>query len=282
MDTESPQPSNPRHISLVTIHGFRVQSYGQRVSPSFKRALRRLAERGFNDPRCVVVKTGSGSRSGITHAGGRYVHPDNPHCAELMAKMRDLGMEPPPPPFVIAPGEYTLYHEWGHHVDRTWSGNNEAVFFSFRWLSRFYELGVRPAPIARADQAFPADHGVIRPIESDVDAADAVVFWWHASSELLADLFEDWMRGERKVAWDQCEPKNLNAPDARAHPFVRVAFLPGVTAEDVRAETYSLFAAGIRSAVELPSVRPGMFGPNTDETVGRLRDVLDRARAGLL
>ena len=212
MDTESPQPRSPRHTSLVTIHGFRVQSYGQRLSHSFKRALRRLAERGFNDPTCVVVKTGSGSRSGITHAGGRYVHPDNPHCAELMAKMRDLGMEPPPPPFVIAPGEYTLYHEWGHHVDRTWSGDNEEVSFSFRWLSRFYELGVRPAPIARADQAFPADHGAIRPIESDVDAADAVVFWWHASSELLADLFEDWMRGRER------SPGTSANREASTHP----------------------------------------------------------------
>ena len=159
MDTESPETSSPRHSSLATIHGFRVQSYGKRLSPGFTRALRRLAERGFDDPTCVVVKTGSGSRSGITHAGGRYVHAGNPYAAEVMGKMRDLGMEPPPLPFVIAPGEYTLYHEWGHHVDRTWSGDNEEVFFSFRWFSRFYELGVRPSPIARADQAFPADHG---------------------------------------------------------------------------------------------------------------------------
>jgi hypothetical protein len=62
--------------------------------------------------------------------------------------MRDLGMEPPPLPFVIAPGEYTLYHEWGHHVDRTWSADTDEVSFSFRWFSRFYELGVRASPVA--------------------------------------------------------------------------------------------------------------------------------------
>lgn len=282
MDTGSSETNSLRHPSLTSIDGFRVQCDGQRLSPGFKRALRRLRERGFDDPACAVVKTKSGNQSGITHAGGRYVHPDNPHCAELMGKMRDLGMEPPPPPFVIGPGEYTLYHEWGHHVDRTWSGDNEEVLFSFRWLSHFYELVVRHSPVARVDQAFSADDAGLRAIESDLDAADAVVFWWHAASELFADLFEDWMREERRVAWDQCEPQSLNAPDASAHPLVKVRLLPGVRAEDVRAETYLRFMAGIRSAPELPSVRPGAFGGNTDKTVGLLQTVLRRARARLL
>ena len=57
---------------LATIHGFRVQSYGMSLSSGFKRALRRLTEKGFDDSSCVVVKTKNGSRSGITHAGGRY------------------------------------------------------------------------------------------------------------------------------------------------------------------------------------------------------------------
>ena len=158
MDMRFSETISRGHTSLATIHGFRVQSYGKRLSPGFKRGLRRLAERGFDDPTCVVVKTTSGSRSGITHAGGRYVHPDNPHRTEVMREMRDLGMEPPPPPFIVAPGEYTLYHEWGHHVDRTWSGDNQEVVFSFRWLSRFYELGVRPSRIAHADHGFPVDY----------------------------------------------------------------------------------------------------------------------------
>lgn len=54
-----------------------------------------------------------------------YVDAGNPHRAEVMRAMRDLGMEPPPPPFILAPGEYTLYHEWGHYVDHRWSKNNE-------------------------------------------------------------------------------------------------------------------------------------------------------------
>jgi hypothetical protein len=181
MDIEFSETSSR---SLATIHGFRVQSYGRRLSPGFKRGLRRLAERGFDDPTCVVVKTANGSRSGITHAGGRYVHPNNTYRREVVRQMRELGMEPPPAPFIIAPGEYTLYHEWGHHVDRTWSGDSQEILFSFRWLSRFYRLGVRPSIVA---------HDELRPIESDAYASDAVVVWWHASSELFADLFEDWI-----------------------------------------------------------------------------------------
>ena len=258
MDTESLETSSHGHTSLATIHGFRVQSYGKRLSTGFKRGLRRLAERGFDDPTCVVVKTANGSRSGITHAGGRYVAPANLYRTEVIREMRDLGMEPPPPPFVVAPGEYTLYHEWGHHVDRSWSGDDQEVTFSFRWLSRFYELCI---------------------LEPDVHAANAVVVWWHASSELFADLFEDWMRGEKKVSWDQCEPESLRRREPRGDPFVRITFLPGVGTEDVRGETYALFTAGIRSEADLPPVRPGLFGANTDEIVGHLRHALGRAKA---
>ena len=279
MNTKFSKTSSRGHTPLATIHGFRVQSYGRRLSPGFKRGLRRLAERGFDDPTCVVVKTTSGSRSGITHAGGRYVGTGNPHRTEIMRAMRDLGMEPPPPPFILAPGEYTLYHEWGHHVDHSWSRNNQEVVFSFRWLSRFYKLGVWPSRIAHADHGLPADDGDIRPIESDADANNAVLLWWHASSELFANLFEDWMREEKKVGWDQCEPESLNASEPRGHPLVRISLLLGVGADDVRAETYAIFAAGIRSAAELPPVRPGLFGTNTDEIVGRFRNALGSARA---
>ncbi len=187
---EFSEKSSFGHASLVTVHGFRVQSYGNRLSPGFRRGLRRLEERGFGDPTCVVVKTTSGSRSGITHAGGRYLAPDNPVRTEVMRQMQELGMEPPPPPFILAPGEYTLYHEWGHHVDRTWSEDNQEVLFSFRWFSRFYTLCVLPSRIAYANRAFPVDSDEFQPIESDVDAANAVVLWWHASSELFADLFQ--------------------------------------------------------------------------------------------
>ena len=277
MDMES-ETSSRVCTSLTTIHGFHVQSYGKRLSPGFRRGLKRLAEKGFDDTTCVVVKTTSGSRSGITHAGGRYVHPDNPHRHEVFRQMRDLGMEPPPPPFIIAPGEYTLYHEWGHHVDRTWSRDNQQILFSFRWLSRFYRLGVRPSDVDHADRGTPVNHDELHTIESDLHVSDAVVVWWHVSSELFADLFEDWMRGKKKVSWDHCEPNCVNA-DSGGHPLVRVALLPGVRTQDVRAETYRLFTAGIRSETDLPPVRPGLFGANTDEIVGHLGDVLGRARA---
>jgi hypothetical protein len=175
----------------------------------------------------VVVKTKSGSRSGVTHAGGRYVHKDNPYGIELMREMRDH----------------------------------------------------RPLRSAHADRGFPVDEGDLRPIETNAHARSALVMWWHVSSELFADLFEDWMRGENKVGWDQCEPKSLNMSEAPGDPFVRTRLMPGVRAQDVRSETYRLFAAGIRWAADLPPVRPGMFGGNTDEMVGHLPEALRRAKA---
>ena len=109
---------------------------------------------------------------------------------------------------------------------------------------------------------------------SDVRVANAILLWWHTSSELFADLFEDWMRGEKKIGWDRCEPKSLNASAARGYPLVRIALLPGVEPDDVRAETYALFTAGTRSATDLPPVRSDLFGANTDEMVDHFRDVL--------
>jgi hypothetical protein len=227
----------------------------------------------------VVVKTTNGNRSGITHAGGRYVPPDGVYRTEVMREMRNLGMEPPQPPFLIAPGEFTLYHEWGHHVDRVWSQDSHDVRFSFRWFSRFYQLGTRTPRFAQAGQNHSADCIDMGSSESGRDAA-VTVAWWHLSSELFADLFEDWMRGKKKVGWDHCEPSSLNAPASHGHPLVSIKLLAGVTAVDVRAETYRLFDAGIRSAPDPPSVRAGLLGPDTDDMVGRLSQVLVRARAG--
>lgn len=268
------------HCPLATIHGFRVQSYGERISPGMKRGLRRLAARGFDDPACVVVKTRSGNRSGITHAGGRYVHPEAAYSTEVMREMQALGMEPPSPPFLVAPGEFTLYHEWGHHVDRAWSGENQDAGFSFRWFSRFYQLLWVPASRdGHAGCGLPTDDLEARPIKSGLDAANAVVVWWHASSELFANLFEDWMRGEKKVRWDECEPESLNRSASHGHPSVRIALLPEARVEAVRAETYGLFTRGIRTAVDLPPVRPGLLGENTDEIVSRLRVVMGMVRS---
>lgn len=273
MDAESTATRNSGHSSLVTIHGFRVQSYGERISPGFKKGLRRLAERGFDDPTCVVVKTPSGNQSGITHAGGRYVHPVGAYSAEVMKEMRAQRLEPPTPPFLVAPGEFTLYHEWGHHVDRTWSGDNQEIGFSFRWFSRYYQIGLR------ASSGGPTDNLDVRPIESNPDAANAVVLWWHASSELFATLFEDWMRGDKKVGWDVCEPECLNRSDSHGHRSVRITLLPQARVEVIRAETYSLFASGIRKPVDSPPVRADLFGDDTDDIVSRLRVVMGLVRA---
>lgn len=272
MDVEVSATSNRGRSSLVTIHGFRVQSYGQPVSPGFKKALRRLEERAFDDTSCVVVKTQNGSRSGITHAGGRYVHPTGDYSTEVMRQMRALGMEPPSPPFLITPGKSTLYHEWGHHVDRTWSGDDQDVGFSFRWFSRFYQLGMRASRgVSMGDLDW-------RPIGSGADAGNAVLVWRLASSELFASLFDDWMRGDKMVGWDECEPKSLNRHVPPGHPPVKFALLPETGVAEVCAETYHLFTSGIRRSIDLPPVRPGLFGDYTDEIVSRLPTVIETLR----
>jgi len=189
-------------------------------------------------------------------------------------------MEPPSPPFLVAPGESTLYHEWGHHVDRTWSGDDQDVGFSFRWFSRFYQLLWVPVSlIGHTSRGLRTDDVAARPIESELEAASAIVPWQHASSELFANLFEDWMRGEKKVDWDECEPENLNRSVSDGHPSVRIARLPQSHLEAVRAETYRLFTSGIRRTIDQPPVRSGLFGDNTDETIDRLRTVIAIARA---
>jgi hypothetical protein len=99
------------------------------------------------------------------------------------------------------------------------------------------------------------------------------------SSELFANIFEDWMRGQKKVRWDECEPESINRTAECGHPSVKIALLPEVRVKDIRAETYALFTSGIRSAVELPPIRPGLFGANTDELIGRLRVVMGMMRA---
>ena len=189
MDMNLSEISSRGDDSLVVIHGFRVESYGTSVSSGFKRALRRLAEREFDDL-CVPVPR-------VTHA-----------------------------------------------VD-----------------------------------SFAENNVGLQPIDSDLDAGNAVAAWWHASSELFANMFEDSMRGQKKVRWDECEPENLNRTAGCGHPSVVITLLPEVRVEDVRAETYALFTPGIRSTIDLPPIRPGLFGPNTDKLMGRLPMVVGMVRA---
>ena len=151
-------------------------------------------------------------------------------------------------------------------------GDDQDVGFSFRWFSRFYQLG------ERASRDLSTDNADVGLLESNADAANAVLAWWHASSELFANLFEDWMRGDKMVGWDECEPESLSRSVPSGHPSVRIALLPDVAVETVRAETYRLFTGGIRRAVDQPPVRPGLFGDSTDESVNRLRTVIATVR----
>ncbi len=119
MESSRPVPET------IELHGFRVVALGK-ITSGFRSALARLARRGFTDPACTVVKTVPGPSSGITHWGGRYVHPANPVASEAVTALRELLPEPPSPPFLAVPGPCLLYHEWGHHVDRTWSRDRTA------------------------------------------------------------------------------------------------------------------------------------------------------------
>ena len=134
-----------------------------------------------------------------------------------MAIMRDKGIEPPSPPFLVTPGATTLFHEWGHHVDHLWSGHDNIVHFSVRWFSHFYEVR-RRAPAGRAStrQMEPG-----RTIKTEADAVDVVVEWRRFASELFAMLFEDWMRGAKRFSVDSCDPQNLLSREAI---FMKLAF----------------------------------------------------------
>ena len=182
-------------------------------------------------------------------------------------------MEPPSAPFVVVPGELSLYHEWGHHVDHVWSHGDQEVLFSFRWLSRFYELGVascRPRPAGAA----------LQPIVTMGDACDAVRLWWKVSSELFAELFEQWMRGTKKVAWDIADPAHLMLPHDGACSPVGVAFLSPFASEDVHSQTNALFAGGLGSVSALPALRGDLFGAQTAKVVASLRAVVRDLREG--
>lgn len=223
------------------IQGFRVAAHAP-LSRGFVRGLTRLHERGFADPACTVVKTKLWDHSGVTHEGGRYLHPSNPRKGAVIQEMARLGMEAPPLPFLVAPGEATLYHEWGHHVDRCWG--DDPFTFSCGWFSQFYRPGFRTG------RGLP-----LREPGRWLEALILGLAWRLASSELFADLFEDWMRGDKRVAWDCCEMEMDALAPSVADLVLGAELVSGVTAAAVRAQTYALFEPGIRSrppAVPLP------------------------------
>lgn len=261
--------------SSGSTHGFRVLAPG-RLPPTFTRALETLQARAFADESCAIVKTTLGKQSGVTHEGGRYVHPKNPYAREVIAAMRHRGIDPPPMPFVLAPGPVILFHEWGHHVDTVWSADDVDVPFSFRWFSHFYQVSYRrlPDPRSAALQA-----RVAGPIETEEHAIDVVPQWQMLASELFADLFEDWMRGSKMRSWDVCDSCCADHPTGDNANLIRAALLPGITTDAVRKKTYELFERGLRAAPDRPVVRGDLLGPHTPSTLGRLREVMKRLRA---
>jgi hypothetical protein len=219
----------------------------------------------------------AGPMSGVTHAGGRYLHPANPYAPTLIEKMRELGIEPPPPPFLVAPGAATLFHEWGHHLDHLWSGDDHTVHFSVRWFSRFYEVArCLPAGWPRAgaepDRTPAADLTLM-------GVTDLVLEWRSFAAELFASLFEDWMRGDQRFAVDLCEPGNSDGLYSTGARLMEVRFLPGAGPAVVRENTYALFERGQGSAPELPDVRAELFGAHTSVVISALREAARRLRA---
>ena len=180
---------------------------------------------------------------------------------------------------VVVPGAMTLYHEWGHYVDRRWSQPDQEIRFSFRWFSAFYAFYrirprvLQPWPCHLVHLAKPATAAPT----PELDAADAALTWYRVSSELFANLFEDWMRGKVRVSWDHCHPDWLdehNLGGSAITASVDLDLLADVTVEEVRARTYDLFARGLRAPAVLPPVRDGFLGPSTATTLGRLRRAL--------
>ena len=254
---------------------FQVLARGP-MSAGFTKALKALQARGFADRSCAIVKTTLGEQSGITHEGGRYVHAKNPYAPKVIAAMKASGMTVPTMPFILAPGPKILFHEWGHHVDNTWSQADIDVPFSFRWFSHVYQIRYHPLSGLGLGSVAPGED---IPIEIEDHAARVVPQWRMLASELFADLFDDWMRNDKKVAWDACEPKDLDHRGSDNACLVRLDLLPSITVGEIRRRIYALFEQGLQHPAALPEVRKGFFGPYTAATLGRLRAAMERIRS---
>lgn len=252
---------------IVTIYGHRVLAASP-ITRGFVLTLKLHESRRFADLLCVIIKTKRGWKFGYPPVDGRYVHSSNPYLDAIFSTMRYKGIEPPPLPFILAPGPTTLHHEWGHHVDFCWSGHDEAMLFSTRWFSHLYTL---PDAMTFASES----NGLDAP---KTEAAVILANEWHAvMAEVFADLFDDWMRGS--VTVDHCEPAQLNRRmDAQ---ILKVEFLPGVTAAIVREKTYAQFETGLRGPASIPEVRPDLLGRHTEHALARLKIVRDKVRADM-
>ena len=263
--------SAPQSLQIETIHGFRVLPVSPITKP-FVRALKLIESRGFAYPSCVIVKTKHGGKSGVTHAGGRYIHPSLHYSPTVVSLMMDQGIKAPSMPFLLAPGAGTLLHEWGHHVDFCWSRKDFQATFSVRWFSQFYRvsnLGV----LATADRL-------------DVSAAEHAVLiaagWFHLATELFADLFENWIQGKTELGWDDCDPENMNHASYRQDYITQFDLLEEVSAAEIREKTCALFAMGLKGPDAPPELRRDIFGRHTYGSLNKLRDAKNQASNGML
>jgi len=248
---------------IETIHGFRVLTISP-ITKAFERALKLLASLWFVDPWCVIVKTPWGRQSGITHAGGRYIHPSIPYAQTVISKMKDQGIEPPPMPFILAPGATTLFHEWGHHVDLCWSRDDHTIIFSTKWFSHFYEIRQCDAPPKVRER----NHGSNDP-EPEGDAP--IVIWHRFASELFADLFDEWMRGDKNPNLDCCHAGIRTRFPELDTRFIRIDVLKDRGFSEIREKTYALFTKGLKGPEVVPDLRSDFFGRGTEMTVHRFR-----------
>ena len=151
-------------------------------------------------------------------------------------------------PFIFTPGATTLFHEWGHHVDLTWSGEDDILTFSTKWFSHFFEIDMTNL-LSKQD-------------------AEALVIQWHPfASELFANLFDDWMRGDKKLDGDCLDPLRK-----------WIVLLDGISPRDIRVKTYALFTKGLSGQVGLPDMRPHIFGLQTEAALRSYRKTVIQLR----
>lgn len=230
-------------------------------------ALKLIASRGFADLLCVIVKIKFGWKFGDPPVDGRYVLSSHPFSHAVVSMMKDQGIDPPPMPFLFASIPTMLCHEWGHHVDFSWSRDAYPMLFSTSWFSHFYEIELSKKGNELSNDANP-------------NLADYAVEWHLVTSELFAHLFEDWIRDSELAA--SCDLRSLNNHGLTETQRLRFEFQNGVNSSDVREKTYSLFNLGLKGPDHILEVRPDLFGSSTNTAFARLKVVMDNLGAKML
>ena len=258
---KTPTPQSPQ---IETIHGFRVLPISPITRP-FKQALKLIELRRFADLLCVIVKTKLGWKFGDPPVDGRYVHPSHPFSHAVISMMKDQGIDPPPMPFVFAPIPTLLYHEWGHHVDFFWSKDAYPMLFSTCWFSHFYKI-----EFSDSFRSFLSRNQ--SSTDPSPDILECAVEWHLVTSELFAQLFEDWISDKELAA--SCDPSSLNDHGLTDAQFLKFEFQDGINSSVVREKTYSLFNLGLKGPDHVPKIRPDLFGSGTSIALAHLKEAM--------